>query len=394
MKLSNYHFIFLLFASIRSLSTPLLCSTTMITTNKSRSLHATCSANQDGNESSILIQSKCHCGKVLLDISLPKEYNVDVDDDAKVWNCHCHSCRKYHTAAHVSYLQVPKDQVQVVLSNGNPKLIGKYISSCSSYSSSKDGNTDTVMERWYCTECSSKLLSIVSTNTTTNNEIIDSVQEQSNEYLINLGPIDSDTIPQTHTHRWKEQLKQIENNLHSSPIESSSCPCRWNGVLPSNTETTSYSARRRIQLPTAKIWSGGCECGACRYEITLTRLTQLQHCYCNLCRKLSGSPFSTWLPVDKKHFRWKQSNSVTLVRTTPFGQRHICNKCRGIMTIVYDEQPNLIWPCAGGLDDATLPDSSDEMGSLLSRVCHICCRNLPPWIELPEDGTEKLPDAC
>jgi len=156
----------------------------------------------------------------------------------------------------------------------------------------------------------------------------------------------------------------------------------------------SYSARRRMQLPDAKMWSGSCECGACKYEITLKRLTQLQHCYCNLCRKLSGSPYSTWLPVDKEHFQWKQSDAVTLVRTTPVGQRHICSKCHGVLTIVYDEQPDLIWPCAGGLDDATLPDSSGEMGTLLSRVCHICCRHLPPWIDLPEDDTEKLPDAC
>lgn len=390
MKLSNNHFmLLLLFASIWWLSTSLLL-TTMPLINKSRSmlLHASKTANHDGNESNIMIQSKCHCGKVILDISLPKECNSN-DDNIKVWNCHCHSCRKYHTAAHVSYLQVPRDQL---VSIRNRKLIERYISSCASFSSKDNGNTNTVMERWYCTECSSKLLSVVSTKTTTNKSI-DSAQEQrSNDCLINLGPIDSDTIPQTHSHQWKEQLKQIENNLHTSPTESS-CPCRWN-VLPSNTETMSYSTRRKLQLPKAKIWTGGCACGACKYEITLTRLTQLQHCYCNLCRKLSGSPCSTWLPVDKKHFRWRQSNSVTLVRTTPVGQRHICNKCRGIMTIVYDEQPNLIWPCAGGLDDATLPDSRDEMGSLLSRVCHICCRDLPPWIELPEDGTEKLPDAC
>ena len=234
-----------------------------------------------------------------------------------------------------------------------------------------------------------QLLSVIST---TDANAFENAQQQSNEYLINLGPINADTIPQTQSYRWKQQLKQIENNLHSSE-ESSSRSCRWAGVLPSNTEI-SYSARRKMQLSTAKMWSGGCECGACTYEITLTRLTQLQHCYCNMCRKLSGSPYSTWFPVDKTQFKWRQSDSITLARTTPFGQRHICKKCRGVMTIVYDEQPNLVWPCAGGLDDATLPDSSDEMGLLLSRVCHICCRNLPPWIELPEDGTERLMDAC
>ena len=373
MKLCSYQFIIFLLESIIKSSTPLLCT---IMTNYRPSLES--SLHATGNfESSILLQSECHCGKVVMDISLPREYSSD--ESVKVWNCHCCSCRKYHTAAYVSYLQIPKDWVSI----SNQGMIGKYISSCSS----KYNNVNKVIERWYCTECSSKLLSVYTTNASG----IESAQEQSNDYLINLGPINSDTIPQTQSHQWKQQLKQIENNLQSS--EEPSCSCRWAGVLPSNTEM-SYSARRKMQMSTATMWSGGCECGACKYEITLTRLTQLQHCYCNLCRKLSGSPYSTWLPVDKRQFRWNQPNSVTLVRTTPFGQRHICKKCRGVMTIVYDEQPNLIWPCAGGLDDATLPDCNDEMGSLLSRVCHICCRNLPPWIELPEDGTEKLPDAC
>ena len=386
MKLCSYHFIFLFAScSIRS-SAPLMCTTLMTSTNKiasltsasARSLHAT--ANHDGNENNIILQSECHCGKVVLDITLPRECNVD-HEHVKVWNCHCYSCRRYHTASHVSYLQVPRGQISI----NSPKMLGKYTSSCSSL----DEGTDKVMERWYCTECSSKLLSVVSTTITKNDE--KSEQEQSNDCLVNLGPINSDTIPQAHSRRWKEQLKQIENNLHSSQEESPSC--RWAGVLPSNTEM-SYSARRRMQLPDAKMWSGSCECGASKYEISLTRLTQLQHCYCNLCRKLSGSPYSTWLPVDKEHFQWKQSDAVTLVRTTPVGQRHICSKCRGVLTIVYDDQPNLIWPCAGGLDDASLPDSSGEMGTLLSRVCHICCRHLPPWIDLPEDDTEKLPDAC
>ena len=382
MKLCSYQFIFFVFVSIIKLSTPLLCK--LMTNHRPSSLMMSSLQNHDGsNGSSILLQSECHCGKVVVDISLPREYSFD-DDNVKVWNCHCYSCRKYHTASYVSYLQIPKDRVSI----NNQGTIGKYISSCSFLSTSAD-DTNKVMERWYCTECSTKLLSVIICTTDAN--AFENAQEQSNEYLINLGPINSDTIPQTQSDRWKQQLKQIENNLHSS--EDSSCSCRWAGVLPSNTDI-SYSARRKMRLSTAKNWSGGCKCGDCKYEIALTRLTQLQHCYCNMCRKLSGSPYSTWFPVDKTQFKWRQSDSVTLVPTTPFGQRHICKKCRGVMTIIYDEQPNLVWPCAGGLDDATLPDSSDEMGLLLSRVCHICCRNLPQWIDLPEDGTERLMDAC
>ena len=110
----------------------------------------------------------------------------------------------------------------------------------------------------------------------------------------------------------------------------------------------------------------------------------------------------TWIPVHKCDFAWKkqQSSSVTddavvrLVRTTQFGSRHICSRCRGVLTIVYDSQLDLVWPCAGGTDNVSLPESSDKMGTFLKRVCHICCRHVPSWLHLPDDGMERIADAC
>ena len=206
-----------------------------------------------------------------------------------------------------------------------------------------------------------------------------------------MGPINDESIPQLHAKRWAQQLKQIENNIQSQSTTDNNT-CRWINALPDRTriKSSKYDAP-----PTRTKWSGGCSCGVNRYEIDVSRLTQLQHCYCYICRELSGGPFMTWLPIDKDNFVWKQSSSETLslVRTTPFGRRHICKICRGVLTIVYDSQPDLIWPCAGGLDDACLPDNK-EMGGFLNRVCHICCRDKPPWLQLPNDGMERLDDAC
>eukprot|EP00579_Thalassiosira_antarctica_P028853 CAMPEP_0202024544 /NCGR_PEP_ID=MMETSP0905-20130828/54352_1 /ASSEMBLY_ACC=CAM_ASM_000554 /TAXON_ID=420261 /ORGANISM="Thalassiosira antarctica, Strain CCMP982" /LENGTH=294 /DNA_ID=CAMNT_0048587207 /DNA_START=268 /DNA_END=1149 /DNA_ORIENTATION=+ len=287
--------------------------------------------SNDDDDDRIIVQSQCHCQQIALDISLPKDPNDDqTNSNAKVWNCHCTTCRKYHLAAYTSYLQVPKSQISI--RRGVDK-IGTCSSSCQATMAL---DAEDKVERWYCTDCSSKLMSIASEN---DNEEDDG----HDDCLVNLGPIDEDTIPPCYSKRWKEQLKQKENNLCS---ENS---CRWTDVIP-NYKTSQESTG-------ATKWTGGCACGASRYEIAVTRPAQLQHCYCHLCRELSGGPFMTWIPVHKCDFAWKkQSSSVTddaivrLVRTTPFGSRHICSRCRGVLTIVYDSQPGLVWPCAGGID--------------------------------------------
>ena len=63
------------------------------------------------------------------------------------------------------------------------------------------------------------------------------------------------------------------------------------------------------------------------------------------------------------------------------------------MTIVYDEQPDYIWPCAGSLEDSSLPKDATDIGRYFNRVCHICCADSPAWLKIREDGMERIPGA-
>lgn len=93
----------------------------------------------------------------------------------------------------------------------------------------------------------------------------------------------------------------------------------------------------------------------------------------------------TWIPVlaPNNHFQWTSSPS-----NSP--KRHICPQCQGVMTIVYDGQPDCTWPCAGSLDEDCVPE---DIHAHLSRVVHICCRWKPCWYDLPDDGMERLANA-
>ena len=352
------------------------------------------------------IRSICNCGSVVVDVSFDQN-----DNTVGAINCHCEGCRRYHTGPFTSFLKT--DESRILIHQGNDK-IGKFSSNC---------NELGPVERWFCMDCSSKILSVPRplssnadnavedrnnsnsnrkqhNNTKLENEETDILKAKIrpiSKCFVNLGPVVEDGISPTITGYWKEQLEQVENNLHFDKASGV-----WVRALPEYDADGNNDSKA---LNSSLTWSGGCSCGACRYELTLNRPTQIQHCYCHLCRTISGSPYMSWIPVGKKNFCWKKigvkeeggvkrSPSLEIVRTTPFGCRHICKNCKSIMTIVYDEQPDLIWPCAGSLDDSSLPNDTTEMGKCLSRVCHICCRYHPTWLKFRDDGLERIEEAC
>lgn len=87
---------------------------------------------------------------------------------------------------------------------------------------------------------------------------------------------------------------------------------------------------------------------------------------------------------------WTARGALELVRTTRHGRRHACRACGTVLTIVYDAQPDCLWPAAGVLDDDSLPP---DLGAALGRSIHICCLHKQPWYRLPEDGLDRLAHA-
>ena len=93
------------------------------------------------------------------------------------------------------------------------------------------------------------------------------------------------------------------------------------------------------------------------------------------------------MPVRDSTFLWRSDSTLELVRTTPHGSRHMCTRCGTTLTIVYDAQPDCVWPVAGVLDDDSLPA---DLPRALGRTIHICCSMMQAWYELPDDGLPRL----
>jgi hypothetical protein len=383
----------------------------------------------------VLISSRCSCGGVLIEFPYPINTNISVtnnDDTTKysTIDCHCPTCRRYHMAAFVRYLEIPDNGVSV-----SGDTVVRYHDTCSEAGS---------VQRVYCRRCSSKVLTTRSTTMDDNYNNINRGMNSNSRFmpplpihqsssisqstvLINMGPIDNQRVPTEVMEQWKQtNVRQWSRYMEAS----------W-------ARTTMYdiviaNSKNYIKPPIVRV-TGGCTCGLCQYEFDYIAPSEMQHCYCNLCRQLSGGMFMTWVPVSiqQQNFRWinhgyvitntnnkniqqpqhqqlssipdtnrqdatTDGSHIPLVRYTDIGKRHMCSQCGSNLSILYDsymddeydydddEDDRVIWLSAAGFDSIRFPFRVEPY---LSRLLHICCRFKPKWYPLPKDGIPRIKDA-
>ncbi|GKY99332.1 hypothetical protein MPSEU_000888200 [Mayamaea pseudoterrestris] len=354
----------------------------------------------------INLRSACACGKVSLSIQYRSSSAASQIESAshssQCLDCHCPDCRKYHDSAFVSYLKMDQSCIKVNdQSSRTTDDIVSYSDSCRQFGPS---------ERISCRRCSSKLFTRLRPQE--NQETLSTSDQPLNsppgDVLVNLGCVQDESIPKELALAWRTSRLQYQEN-YKAP---------WLDARPGKGGDIS-AAIQSTNGP--RYLTGSCACQRHSYRIRLDEdaaqmaapfSTELQHCYCKLCRQLSGGPFMTWIPVEEENFEWIRSGindrdtsesfslEPPLIRTTSHGQRHICQTCRSVMTIVYDEQPDVVWPVAASLHDDASEPSDRRNRELLreqcnyDRVLHICCRYKQPWYQLPSDGLERVQEAC
>lgn len=128
--------------------------------------------------------------------------------------------------------------------------------------------------------------------------------------------------------------------------------------------------------------TGGCYCGAIRYEAAGAPFNETS-CHCSICRRTTGAPFVAWFSVARRDFRFVSGQPATL-RSTPLGTRSFCPACGTQLTFEHADYPQEIDVTTCSLDDPqALPPKT-----------HIHTSSKLPWIHLadglPEYAERRL----
>jgi hypothetical protein len=125
-----------------------------------------------------------------------------------------------------------------------------------------------------------------------------------------------------------------------------------------------------------KLFTGGCLCGAVRYEAAGDPLTS-GHCYCADCRKASGSGFIPFMGFPSAAVRFSGETRQFTSKAANGGDavRNSCPICGG-----------LVFGGVAGKDDShtIYAGSLDDPSSFHPQIA-IFTRNRPAWAVIPPD---------
>jgi hypothetical protein len=119
--------------------------------------------------------------------------------------------------------------------------------------------------------------------------------------------------------------------------------------------------------------TGGCLCGAVRYEIAGDPAMQLV-CHCSHCQKQAGSAFSTIIGVPETAVALTQGRPKSFIDHGESGQaveRQFCGTCGSPLFSKVAVSPGMTWVKTGTLDDS----------SWFAPAAHIWTRSKQPWVE-------------
>ena len=124
---------------------------------------------------------------------------------------------------------------------------------------------------------------------------------------------------------------------------------------------------------TGKTYTGGCLCGAVRYEASVAPANS-HYCHCRMCQRATGNVFGMFVmfPMDKFRFTGAAPKRY---RASAFAERGFCGGCGTPLLFQYDNHRDRIGITLGSLDHPE--DAPPER--------HIGVESHVPWLKL-DDG--------
>jgi len=128
-------------------------------------------------------------------------------------------------------------------------------------------------------------------------------------------------------------------------------------------------------------WTGGCQCGAVRYEISSPPI-ELYVCHCRECRKQSSSAFGISAIFRRQDFRLNRGAVRSWTRGADSGRRVKCNFCPDCGARIWHEDGEALEPTV-----SIKGDSLDQPVDL-TRATHIWVSRKLPGVVIPEGAPQ------
>ena len=96
------------------------------------------------------------------------------------------------------------------------------------------------------------------------------------------------------------------------------------------------------------VLTGGCQCGAIRYAL-YAQPDRAGVCYCRMCQKAVGGPFTAWANVRRDNFAWTRGQPAAF-RSSSAAERGFCPSCGTPIYFAYTKRPATISLSLGSLD--------------------------------------------
>lgn len=124
--------------------------------------------------------------------------------------------------------------------------------------------------------------------------------------------------------------------------------------------------------------SGGCLCGAIRYQADGVPFHSTL-CHCSMCRRASGAPVVAWFSVERSAFRFTDG-VPTRYRSSARGARSFCQRCGTQLTFEDARFPEEIDVTTCSLDDPAALPAADHV--------HVGTR--VPWLQIRDGLPEHV----
>jgi hypothetical protein len=125
--------------------------------------------------------------------------------------------------------------------------------------------------------------------------------------------------------------------------------------------------------------SGGCLCGAVRYEVC-GPLRDVLICHCSQCRRVHGTP-AAFSGAPEERFRLLEARGLAWYRSSDIAERGFCRDCGS----------SLFWRPLGKGRLSFTPGSLDD-GHGLRCSAHVFTASKGDYYEIPEDGLRRFPE--